>query len=642
MKKKILFRLLAGVLSVCTLVSVGCKPSEDSSSSSEYEYVPEQPEETVELEKTGVNLIEDHKTEYKVVVPEGKDSVSTFAASEFTAFMALATGVTFEVIEDTGLVYDADMKYVSIGETTLLKGAGISVSSEELGESGYKLKTVGNTLFVASVTAPTYSGAVYGVYDVLHYSIGFKVFAEDEIVYEKTGTVPLYAFDMSYRPSIDIREMGYKAINSDRTLSYRMYSIGKNSDVWSSFTHTLISDYLPYSTYGASHPEWYVNGGQQLCLSNEEMLEELCVQVERKLVTYSETTHVMLGHEDNSSVCTCEDCMATAAKYGGEYSGVELEFSNKVAEKVNKWLETNYPERDVKYVFFAYGPTINPPVTYDEATDTFTSNCENVYIHEDVGVMLAPIAMDFSKSPDEGENKAQYLALRGWSDLFDGKNMYVWHYSLFPYSYMFNYNNFGVIKEYYQFYADIGVKYIFDQGNYDSHICTLEDMRLYVQTQLMWDASQDYETLAYKFIDQYYGLAAPKIKEYYDFIRAHYAKLEEENQISGAIFFMMDDKNLWPIGTVRTLLSIFDDALEALEPLKTADPERYETLYERVQKDRLSPLYMMLQYYIDQLADDVKASYIGDFETYSKMFEINFSREGSYDVPSLIEQWKKM
>lgn len=643
-KNKLFNRVVSCLLVICTCLTLACcqKKNEGSESVFESVEIPESiPSNTPDLDKTGVNLVENNATEYALVIPEDCDSITGVAGTELIDFINLSTGVTIPVMRDGGLTFNPNAKYISVGNTTLLEGAGIEISREELGESGYVIKTVGSTLFISGYTDYTYYGTMYGVYDFLEQTIGFKAYASDEVVYDKMDTVPLYEFDITFRPTIDVRYMSYKCIKADKTYANRMRSLSNNDEVWSTFTHTLISNYLPYETYGFAHPEWYVNGGQQLCLTNEEMIDELCLRVQYYLDRYPKTTHVMLGHEDNWTYCRCARCTAKMNEYGGNLSGVELELSNIVAERVNEWLEAEYPGRDVKYVFFAYGPSMPAPVSYDEETDTYTALKEDIYIHEDVGVMLAPVSMNFGEKPDSVGNKSLFVSMNSWSWLFNKKNVYLWSYALNAYSYFFNANTFGFIKDYCEYFKELGVKYVYNQGYYDSYVCTFEAMRVYTESMLYWDCTLDYNELVDDFMTNYYGLAKEGVEKYYNAIRTHYAYLDDHDYTTGKVFFMLDDKKLWPIGLVNTLLGYLDQAIEALEPLKTTDPDRYETLYARVQRERLSPLYMMLSYYINQLSDEVKASYVNDFEKYAKMFYLEATREASFGVISLIEQWKK-
>ena len=643
MNNKIFKRFICFVLVICTLCLFACKKKNQSESESAlesvYESVPETSSEET-LEKTGVNIVENGQTDYALVIPEDCDSMTGVAGQELIDFIYLSTGVDIPVVRDQGLTFNPSSKYISVGPTTLIDGAGIEISKDELGESGYVIKTVGNTLFISGYTANTYYGTMYGVYDFLERTIGFKAYAADEVVYDQMSEVPLYDFNIKYRPTVDIRYMSYKCIKADKTYANRMRSLANNDEIWSTFTHTLISNYLPFETYGAAHPEWYVNGGQQLCLTNEEMIEELIIRVQFYLSKYPKTTHVMLGHEDNWTYCRCERCTAKMNEYGGNLSGVELELSNTVAERVNAWLETEYPGRDVKYVFFAYGPSLPAPVSYDAETDTYTPMKEDIYIHEDVGVMLAPVSMNFGEKPDSLGNQSSYVSMNSWSWLFKKQNVYLWSYALNAYSYFFNANTFGYIKDYCEYFKELGVKYVYNQGYYDSYVCTFEAMRVYTESMLYWDCTLDYNELVDDFMKNYYGLASTNVKKYYNAIRTHYAYLDTHDYTTGKVFFMLDDKKLWPIGLVNTLLGYLDQALVDLEPLKDTDPDRYEVLYSRVQRERLSPLYMMLSYYINQLSDEVKLQYVNEFEKYAKMFYLEATREASYGVISLIEQWK--
>lgn len=594
------------------------------------------------FKSSGSNIVEDGKSDYVIVIPEGNDYATNVAASELNTFLELSSGVTLKIVVDSDLEEVEDKKYISLGETTLLESAGIALTKEELGESGYIIKTIDDNLYIAGVTDATYHGTIYGVYEWLEPTIGYHFYAADEFVYEEMDTIPLYEFDEQYRPSIDVREIGFKDVSSDALYAWRVKSFDSSQTVWNTFAHTMITVYLPYATYGAEHPDWYTPGGDQLCLSSEGALQEIISRVQSGLDSSPNKPYVMIGREDNSTICTCEKCAETMKKYGGNYSGVELEFTNKIAEAVDEYVAQNYPDRVVKYFFFAYGPTLNAPTVYDEESKTYKPIYEDTKIHEDVGVMIAPIGMDFAKEPTHQVNESSYNAMKAWSDLLGKKNITIWNYCANFTSYMFNCNNFGIVQEYYRFYEDIGTVAIFDQGYWNANAPGFSAMRIYCQAELGWDSTQNYEDLAMEFIEQYYGDGAEAIKKYYHFIRGYYKHLDVNDNSTGMIYYLLDDKNLWPLETVQTIMSYMDEALEAIEPLKETNPERYETLYNRIQRERLSPLYMMLKFYIGQLSDEEKTSYIADFEKYSTMFGVTNTGEFYYnDVTGYIDGWKK-
>ncbi len=593
------------------------------------------------LKSTGTNIVEKGKSDYVIVVPEETDFVTNLAASELNEFLSRSSGVTLQIVTEDDFDEKENTKFISLGETTLLDNAGIIVEKDQLGEGGYVMKSVDHCLYISGVTEDSYNGTLYGVYDWLEDTIGYRCYAEDEIVYEELDTVPLYEFDVTYRPSIDIRDVAYKDFTYSSLYRYRMYEQDNNHSVWNSFAHTMVSKYLPYTTYGTEHPDWYTVNGDQLCLSNEGVINEMIAQVKAQLDVFPDRNYVTLGREDNGTMCTCQKCTETVAKYGGNYSGLELEFTNKVAKGVDALIAAEQPDRKLTYFFFAYGPTLNAPMTYDEKSKTYKPIYEDTEVYENVGVLIAPISMDFAKTPQDSANQAAYESMKAWSELMGRKNIAIWNYCLGPYAYMFNFNNFGVVQEYYRFYEEIGAKLIYDQGNYDSAIPTFAALRVYCQAQLGWDSSQDYDELADDFMRQYYGEAYDAMRKYYDFIRTYYQYLDDHDYVTGHVFFLYDDKNLWPLGTVQTLMSYMDEGLEAIETIKDSDPERYEQLYNRVQRERMSPIYMMLQYYISQLSNEEKADYIADFEKYAKMYGIESTRESGFDLATVIDNWKK-
>lgn len=623
-RKNSLVALFLAIVMVCQLTGCGSNTQEGK-----------------KLKSTGTNIVENGKSNYIIVVPEETDFVTNLAASELNEFLSRSSGVTLQIVTEDDYDKKENTKYISLGETTLLDNAGIIVEKEQLGEGGYVMKSVGSCLYISGVTEDSYNGTLYGVYDWLEDTIGYRCYAEDEIVYEELDTIPLYEFDVTYRPSIDIRDVAYKDFTYSSLYRYRMYEQDNNHGVWNSFAHTMVSQYLPYTTYGTEHPDWYTVNGDQLCLSNEGVINEMIAQVKAQLDVFPDRNYVTLGREDNGTMCTCQKCTETVAKYGGNYSGLELEFSNKVAKGVDALIEAEQPDRKLTYFFFAYGPTLNAPMTYDETSKTYKPIYEDTEVYENVGVLIAPISMDFAKTPQDSANQAAYESMKAWSELMGRKNIAIWNYCLGPYAYMFNFNNFGVVQEYYRFYEEIGAKLIYDQGNYDSAIPTFAALRVYCQAQLGWDSSQDYDDLADDFMRQYYGEAYDAIRKYYDFIRTYYQYLDDHDYATGHVFFLYDDKNLWPLGTVQTLMSYMDEGLEAIETIKDSDPERYEQLYNRVQRERMSPIYMMLQYYISQLSNEEKADYIADFEKYAKMYGIESTRESGFDLATVIDNWKK-
>ena len=54
-------------------------------------------------------------------------------------------------------------------------------------------------------------------------------------------------------------------------------------------------------------------------------------------------------------------------------------------------------------------------------------------------------------------------------------------------------------------------------------------------------------------------------------------------------------ETFWPESLLRSWLDCADKAIAAIEPIKTTDPERWQTLYDNICLERISPLYLMLE-----------------------------------------------
>ena len=82
------------------------------------------------------------------------------------------------------------------------------------------------------------------------------------------------------------------------------------------FVHSFYK-YLPPEKYFADHPDWYseIDGQRkheraQLCLTNEEMIQELIKNVLKTLRDNPDATMIDVSQNDWYGFCTCEKCRA--------------------------------------------------------------------------------------------------------------------------------------------------------------------------------------------------------------------------------------------------------------------------------------------------------------------------------------------
>lgn len=657
MKKSKFTRAAAAFLAVIAIATsaASCKKQGDSGSGDESESTGGSEsvvnETVINYEKAdamlpesiataGVNIVENGKSDYKIVVPENADAIISFAASETQNFIKDSTGVTIPVVSDSGLDFDETAKYISIGRTTIFKGSDLTIT-KDMGDTGYFMKRFGNTLVIAAKNS---NGSLSAVYDFLKYEIGLEVYATDELAYEKKNTVALLDYNIRFVPVLDRRKILAEAFDASDVYTKRMrlwswFGLGE----WITFAHTTVSTFLPKDRYYDAHPEWYSESGTQVCYSNAEMRAAMEESIKSYIKQNPNGFYVMIGHEDDKFMCGCDNCVKERELMGG-YGGQELNFTNKVAEELEPWIAENYPDREISFVFFAYQTSEEPPAKYDKATGKWTPVWKDFSVRQNVKVMIAPVYTDFSQYLTSEENAAYYKNMKGWAEIFkqagveDG--LVFWTYSTAATSYFATINNFAISGEHYRTLADLGAVYVMDQNTADSNLPMLEQLKLYTMSKMMYRRDYDYNELVDDFIEHYYGAASDEMKEYYEFIRARYKWLNENMSFTGRIFSDTTLPSYWTRPVVQEMLDIIDRGLAKLETIKTSDPERYEVLYARLKREKLSPIYFMFEYYMDYLTQDKKEEYYKDMETYTAKFNILGTREGANNMLSKLEGWK--
>lgn len=633
-------RLIAIVLSTLTALTFfgGCKDKEGQKSIEKENVVAQLPSV---VNETGINVIENGSSDYQIVVSATADDNIKTIALEIQYFYEEASGVKLPIVLDTDLTFDEEEHYISLGNTTVFQGSGLEIDAA-LRETGYIMKRIGNTLICNGKNS---NGTISAGYDMLHYTIGLEFYASDEIYYEKKTTIPLLDYDIKFIPTVDIREFRTRTVSADATFARRMRMFSWfGTGTWVTFGHTTIGRYLPTDTYGVAHPDWYNSSQTQVCYANEEMRLEMVERIKSEIAHNSYGIYVMIGHEDNKDMCECDDCIEAREKMGG-YSGQELDFTNKVAKDVDKWLADNYPEREIKYLFFAYQTSSEPPARWDEEQNKYVPVWSEFEVYESVNVMYCPIEAEFSKAFSSIENATQYNQLRGWSDLFASQgrtdNIVIWTYSIPAYSYMAPQNNFGVYAEHYKTMADMGVNYIMDQGVYDSSTPMFEALKIYTQCKTMYRSDLDFNLLVEDFIAHYYGPAAEGMTNFYNFFRSYYKYLENNKAFSGGLFFDTTLKDFWPYEVLQDMYQMVEVCIGQLDVIKESDPERYQQLYDRVRREQITPIYLMFEHYMNLLTQEQKETYWKDLSYYSAKFEITNRREGdNAGLTQKIAQWK--
>lgn len=645
--KKLFSSIMAMLLvfSACTAVACGDSTSSGSESSSSEFFQEEKPK----AEATNFKIVNRGVSEYKILLPDNAQTLEQMAASEISTFIKESTGATISIISSSQ--WKAGSPVISIGKTAFTEQAGISVPADvDLGTSGYYIKTVGDSLAILSNPKRDGEGSLYGAYDFLGDAIGFDCYSEDEIAVDKKSNVTLYQYDNLVIPSFDQRSIGYRSTITNTTYQRRMRLIHQRTDVrWGLEGHVQAGSnnwsVLPYNYYSVGHPtcsvgdeercaqghpEWYAGGGTQLCwTAGDEMEQEFAVQLYKEIVDNPLGEYFHFGQEDNENYCNCESCKQAMEEWGMNIEGLQINFANGVVEKTEalRAQDETTKDRNILYLIYAYNGTMAAP-TVKQADGTYKPYSDKVVPHEKLGIWFTPIGTDFSKPLDHANNLAVYEALKGFNVLCAGR-IIVYIYDINFYNYLVNFNNFSTVKGMYEEYKANGVYYLYTQGPLDATVPTLQEMRIYVESELMWDVTKDYDSLVRKFMKNYFREGAEAMYQYYTLIRnrfAYYQGMEVSNL--GGIYSDIGNSAIWSEPVVSALSECIDEALKAIEPLKATDAELYTKVKNRIMKENISVLFLKLTHHSSYYSTAEVVQMKADFKHYTTLFGVNAVREG--------------
>ena len=373
--------------------------------------------------------------------------------------------VILGVVPESGLTEDAFSVNVTDGRTEIVSGGG--------------------------------NGSSYAVVTLLENWFGVRYYAADALYYDTTESLSLPdGLSFSETPTFRYRQTQSYSLALD-PLYKVWFRLEQPNEAFAGnlWVHTF-NRILPASVYGKEHPDWYsFIGGEhrpgkasQWCLTNPEVLEAACVQIDSIFKANPGMNLISVSQNDgNNTYCQCPDCMEVIEREGA-VSGLYIEFLNKIAAR--------FPDKE--FSTLAYLFTMNPP--------------KHVKPLPNVNIMLCDIDCD-REVPLTDNASGQYFmkALEGWSKISD--NIYMWDYGINFDNMVAPFPNFHIIQPNMQIFRDHHVTMHFSQ--IASTLGTdFSEMRSYLAAKLMWDVDADLDSLMTTFLDGYYGPAGKYLYQY--------------------------------------------------------------------------------------------------------------------------------
>ena len=540
-------------------------------------------------------VIENGKTEYKILVKANATERVEFAVKELVEFLYEATGCRMQITEQEN------------AEKTITLGV------LDKGNEGYRIYSNDENYVIEGYSE---KGLIYGVYGFLRRVVGL-VFYTFEAYDINKGDMAFIGLDEERIPDIPTRAIGISPLHSEETdapMTVEAFRMGVSgmADNWGLHNHSYFK-ILPPAVYKEQHPDWYSqgDGGVNLCLTNEEMRAEFTKRVKEIILQHPNAKYFMLGQEDHPTVCECEKCVAEMKKYGGYASMLMINFTNAVVKDVNAWLQEQGITREIIFVMFAYQQTVVPPVKRDG--ETFTP-LYDFNLEKNLAVMLAPLGARGDKTYFDEDNymakstcyydiygyKTKELLL-GWRAVVD--KVCVWSYCN-DFSDLFTpFNCWDAFEENYRWYKKIKAEFVFEEGSYFKYTPNFSHLRSYVVSKLMWDSSVSMEETIDEFFVGYYGAsAAPYMRAYFNFLRDHCRKISNEKG-RPMLFVRFDDfsdlsaAEYWDMPTL----------LHAAQLHETAVEQAGEAYKDRVSEEGMPVWFILLLRYNQRLNEKDRA-----------------------------------
>ncbi len=522
-------------------------------------------------------VISKHKNYFSIVIADNKSVTESYAATELQSFLEKILGQRLEIVSDKSF---KGAHAIVIGRNTLSEKL-YRKYGQQLQHDGFLLHTDGKNLYLMG--NDTAKSNLYAVYHLLENHFGCTYTCSNNIHYEALpDEITLNIHDLQ-NPAFRYRETLHLIPNADQRYAdwHKLHNRDDFNRDWGLFVHTF-RFLIPVERYFDEHPEWFseIHGQRvrdgQLCLSNPEVFEELCKNLEQRINAEPEKSIWSVSQNDNESSCTCAQCRRLDSLYGGP-SGTLIHFINRVAAR--------FPDKTISTL--AYQQTRRPP--------------KNIRPAENVNIMFCSI--ECARQIPIADNPADQSFqqdMKGWTALTD--DIILWDYVVQFRNYMDPFPNLHVLQPNLQNFHKHGIPMMFEQGS-GHNVAENHECRVFLLAHLLWDVNADVEALRNRFLAAHYGEnRATYVKQFQDVMRQ---ALLDSKQVLSIYGYPINAKNgyLAP-DKIEHYQSLFAAAYKAL-PTDDCTPEERQAYDDRLRLLELTLDFAILELSMSDLSPEL-------------------------------------
>lgn len=441
------------------------------------------------MDSFSLTLIENGKSSYVIVLASKPGKYELKAAQVLQQYLHEMTGVLIPIKDDN--TSESPFEIV-LGNS---QRADVSVLDRIIND-GFIIETRANKLQINGKG----KGTLYGVYTLLEDYLGCRKYTSDYKFIPKKVRISLPEISDLQNPVFSFRSLHYFDAETDQEY-IDWHKLNRIEDQWGLWGHSFFKLLSP-SIYFKQHPEYFslVNGkrkAMQLCLTNPDVLKIVGDKLRDLMADEPEMDIWSVSQNDDIGACECGNCTALNQKYQS-YQGSLLTFVNQLAER--------FPDK--KIATMAYTFSRKPPV--------------GIKLLKNVIIFFSTIDINRAK-PVQTDPRSTFFRkeFEAWSALTS--SVYVWDYVVQFSNYFSPFPNLNILKPNFDYISGFKPAGLFIQGSVEVP-GELAGLRSYILAKLLWNPKSDAEKIKEEFLDAYYGIAAPHIKNYLDLIHLNAGK----------------------------------------------------------------------------------------------------------------------
>lgn len=599
-----------------------------------------------------MKIVENGFTEYKILIPSEADRAVLHAAHELQHFIEKSTGSRLQIWRDTFLhrlsketdwspipsrawrgewsdrLYPS--KFISLGRTKLFEAQNFGNDYACLNGDGFYLQTRGEHLFVS---ARCDRGILYGVYEILERFLGVRFLTERETYVPCRKEMIVQDCDEKCVPAFAMRVYLVGGVHQDwvepdfyvrsRTndsFTQMDEAHGGRAPMWGRNVDHNFHFYVPMETYFRSHPEFYyidktygptidlLNGITEDGKLDESMevsvLKIVIEEMKKDIAANPDIDYFMFEQEDGPFFYPYTDPkkVETEKKYGR--TGILIRFCNVLATELQKWCDAELGGRKINIVTFAYSYTSDAPVR--EENGKFVPIDETVIAKDNVVIRMALMSNAYYSYFDERQEDYIQNALAQWGAC--AKHFMFWAYDNNFTRYLYYFPSFHTMQDNVRGFRDLGISYLCMQGPHNTCVSWQGNMRAYVYRNLMWNPDRDADALLREYLDLYYKMAAPYVRQMMELFDTWYKNVSQTRKLDVR---MVVGNHYLPEYNSIEVIDAAEKVIEQAEEMVSASElsvDEKADLMKKLLRVKVTPEFMRyndyLSYYPDRTEED--------------------------------------